>query len=230
MRVLDFDSLEIADRISALRKRARDSGINIVLRTDFANVYDEINATEGPETSPAYHPKSIDLTEEIGFFLMGYKDHGKLVHTQAMRLDHLGKTTLAEHWKQQIKRLWTDHHPGTGFGEPCAPSAEVICGRVVYHGDMWLHKDFRSTGLAPPLVRLGLCVGLQQLRPDFVYGFIEPALQAKGFGTRNGYPHQEPNALNWWKAPPGIDELEWMVWASKNDILNLVRTPDEAYG
>lgn len=217
--------------VARLRYKALRAGIRLEQVYDFHRIEDEANSINGrTPVTPAFSRENIDLSPATAFWICGYNDRGSLVHTQAVRLDDIRNMTLEGYWRQQIHRLWVTPAPDKGrLGPNLAMAAQHITGRVAYHGELWISPEYRNMEIAPMLCRLGMCHTYLQFDPDFMYGFVVKENVLRGFASRTGYPHQEADALNWEKAPHDYQH-EWLVWASRNDLANLVNKPDAAFG
>lgn len=175
----------------------------------------------GYPISEPFSPKYFDILPNDGVWIRGFDTNGKTISTQALRINDLGDKTLPEYWSKQLKRL----HGGQPANTAC-PGAHKITGRVVYHGEAWLHKDYqgRDKNIGGLLFQLGLITALLKWTPDFVYGFMKDAIVRSGFPLRGGYRHCEPCGSHWIERP-SVNPDDWLVWMSLQDIQYLSKPP-----
>lgn len=217
------DDLSLARLIADLDQEVANKGLRIELSTDFIEL-ERLCAKEADrdDVSVCFSPRQFDFTPASAFWLAGYSADGSLVHTQAMRLENLGGLSLAEHWNQQLRRLYVDMSDHAKLREFCGASTSIR-GNVVYHGEMWIAPSFRNNGLAQSLSRLCLAIGLMRWKPDWIYAFVSREVVLSGLAIRKGYLHFEPLAIEW-ENPPGLfDPDEWLVYVSKLDLCKLVK-------
>ena len=220
-----WDDLAIARFISEHETYAGSSGLRLELSTDFSRLETLCEATGGRGgLDPCFSPRYFDLTPAHAAWIGGWSENGTLLHTQAIRVDNLGGLSLAEHWRQQMRRLYADPIPGVAFERFCT-AVDRLGGTIAYHGAMWSHPDSRRAGLGSALSRLQLAIALNRFDPDWVYGFVSRDLIFSGYGLSEGYLHYEPCAITWSRDPGLFDPNDWLVYMTRHDLLNLVKQP-----
>ena len=229
---------EIRDRtgenIETITELARSQGLYLQIGSDFTVFKMARDAQLGrAPLSPMFDPSVCSFDPVDGFWIIGTDNRGRLVHTQAMRLNHLGTDTTLGQFLYANRVIYAppgeevdvDH---TVFNR--APSTRRIKGRVAYHGELWLSEEFRGNRNTTILPRLALGLALRQWSPDYAFGLMNPVLCCKGLQAREGYMHVEPGGILWHQ--PGKDEPleEWIVWMARDDLEYLMEfSPEPLY-
>ncbi len=177
-----------------------------------------------------FDPKHQFMTPTNAFWIAGFGHDGELIHTQAMRMLELGRSTLASYMRENfldfppsglpldLKR--SRYRPG--------PSAKRMNGRTVYHGEVWMggtKGQFRGSGLSCVLGRFAFMTAMLRWSPDHFFGFMPRAVAFKGFAERQGYMHAEPGALRWQMSESDKVLEGFMVWMANEDVRHLMLMP-----
>jgi hypothetical protein len=229
-------SMYSEDRVGAARLvanavgTAEDLGLSLYTGGDFS-VFSSIIRKGGrpSEVTVAFDCAHQPIDATNAFWVCGFDQAGKLVHTQALRLIDLEGGTLADY----MAKRFVDFPPaGVNFDLSKSmyvpgPRARNIAGRACYHGEVWIDNEshgLRGSGLAPMLGRMAIVLAMLKWRPDYVFGFMSKALSFKGFGLKEGYMHTEPSSLRLYQKD--VDQfLEgYMVWMAVEDLIHLIKT------
>ena len=192
------------------------------IEIETSNDFEEFEATcrdiEGRgELSEPFGGEYFDITPRDGLWIVGRRD-GKIVQTQAMRLDRLEGISLATHWTKQFERIH-DGMPGKNH----APGAFEMTGNVIYHGEMWVDKSLRGEGIAPTTCQYAHCLAMVKWAPDYIYCFMSDRNVAHGHNQRWGFSRAERGAIDWIRPPSDIDPTDWIAWSSMENILHNIR-------
>ncbi len=205
-------------------------GVAIEVGSDFDYYAEEVaEARPDQPIGPPFDHHSHYFTDQNAFWVMGRDRHDKIVHCQAMRLVDLAGGSLAGY----MTRRFRDYSP-VGLTLDLSrsryrpgPAARRIAGRVCYHGDLWLSRSIRGTGVTALLSRFALVTALLHLRPSYIFGFMGEGLAFRGLTEREGYMHAEPATLTW-QLSTSEDALEgFMVSVSREDLAQLLLVPPE---
>ncbi|MER9108078.1 hypothetical protein NKH95_29740 [Mesorhizobium sp. M0848] len=215
-------TLEVSKYISAADELGRKSGLQIMMGDDFEEYVGITSRLSGKSpTYPSFRPDCSDLPPGKAFWIVGRDREGKVAHVQAMRLDDLSNTNLAEHLGSL--RAWFAN-PKLKAG-PCsscrcdAPTARSITGLAAYRGDLWLREDFRGRGLSTSIGRIAFGLAWAKWSPDFIYALVAGWSIEKGIFNRYGYLHREPHGSVLHLPAHGIDDDEWLVWLTRDELL-----------
>ncbi|MBB4577679.1 hypothetical protein GGI59_006593 [Rhizobium lentis] len=223
-------TLEISKYIATAEELARQSGLTLTMGDDFKEYIGITSRLPGKSpTYPNFHPDCSDLQPGRAFWIVGRDGEQKVAHVQAMRLDNISNTSLAEHLRS-LRACFADPGLRAGVGSACscdAPTAHSITGLVAYRGDLWLREDFRGRGLMAFLGRLAFGLAWSKWSPDFIYGLVAGWYIEKGIADRCGYRHREPHGALLRLPAQGIDDDDWLVWLTRDDLLTMLLRPSE---
>ncbi|KAA3448422.1 hypothetical protein C7I87_22180 [Mesorhizobium sp. SARCC-RB16n] len=217
-------TLEVSKYICAANDLARKSGLHLTMGDDF-DEYVAITSTLPGKypTFPNFRPDCSDLSPEKAFWIMGRDQDGGIAHVQATRFDDLSNTTLAQHL-ESLRACFADPGLKAGPGSSCscsAPAARSITGRVAYRGDVWLREDFRGHDLAACLGPIAFAIAYLRWSPHFIYALVAEWYIQKGLAHQSGYFHQEPHGSILRLPDRGIDDNDWLVWLTRDELLKM---------
>lgn len=213
--------LELSKCIWALDDLAKKSGLRIATGDNFDEYVRITSRLPGkPPTTPHFRPDCSALPPGKAFWIVGRDREGSIAHVQAMRLDDISHTNLAEHLRS-LKGCYDDPDLKAGPSSSCscsAPTADTIKGLVAYHGDMWLREDFRGRDLTSFVGRLALGLAWAKWSPDLIYALVAGWIIEKGVVDRYGYQHREYGSIL--RLPAlGISHDDWLVWLTRDELL-----------
>ncbi|MHC2357535.1 hypothetical protein ACVMB3_007058 [Sinorhizobium meliloti] len=212
--------LEVSKYICAADELARRSGLHITMGDDFEEYVGITSRLPGkPPTTPNFRPDCSDLSLGKAFWIIGRDREGRVAHVQAMRLDDLSDTNIAEHL-ESLRACFADPcKAGPGSSCSCtAPTARMINGLVAYHGDIWLREDFRGRGLATIIGRIAFGLAWAKWSPDLIYALVAGWNIEKGIVDRYGYQHREPHGSTLRLPAWGIEDDDWFVWLTRDEF------------
>lgn len=213
--------------VTAILDLAIDFGLTIEMGSDF-KLYDSYVTkyrSHQPLGNP-FDPTLHDMSEDNGFWIIGWNKEGELVHTQAMRLYDLEGLTLAEYLDYSFHEFppsgldidmdRSNYRPG--------PGARRIAGKTCYHGELWVKGDdrYRGTGLPGMLARFALASCVLRWSPDFIFGFMPEKYAFTGLAEREGYMHTDPGALEWYAKGANAPLKGFMTYMGRDDLNHLI--------
>ncbi|QKC92386.1 hypothetical protein EB230_31475 [Mesorhizobium sp. NZP2234] len=220
-------TLELSRCICAADELGRKMGLHITMGDDFEKYVEITSSLPGKSpTYPSFRPDCSDLPPGKAFWIVGRDRDGRVAHVQALRLDHLSNTDVAEQLGS-LRAWFTDPTltAGPGSSSRCdAPTARSITGLVAYHGDIWLRKDFRGRDLSTFIGRIAFGLAWAKWSPDFIYALVADWHIEKGVVDQYGYLHQEPHGSVLHLPAFGIDDDDWLVWLTRDELLTTLRT------
>lgn len=213
-----YDPLNLAEFVGRRRADLADLGVMLETRDDFEALFDL--DLPGKKISEMFSPRHHDLLDQRARWICGSID-GQIVHVQAYRLIDTGTSTMERALRSEFNRV---------FGPPAAvplgsiaDALEEMCGRIVYHGDLWCHERLRGTGAGEKLGAIGVGSAMMTFDPDYVIGFMEQPLAGRGFFFREGYFHVEPLGAGYLRGAPFLLEDDWLVYCTRASLRKLVQ-------
>ncbi|MGY4447315.1 hypothetical protein ACVWZR_001975 [Bradyrhizobium sp. i1.3.1] len=123
-------------------------------------------------TYPNFRPDRSPIKTGEGYWMIGIDKNNEVALVEAARLYNLSHSNLAEHL-QSLKAFYADPTIHAHSQDHCtctAPTARKITGKVAYHGDFWLRRDFRGQGFPKIMAAILRGVSFSMWAPDFVCG------------------------------------------------------------
>lgn len=219
-------TLEVSTYICSLDRKARKAGVQFRMGEDFEEYLSITSKIAGKyPTFPNFRPDCSQLEPGQAFWVVGEDKFGKVAHVQALRVDDLAPTNLADHL-ESLKSCYADpaRHAGPDSSCVCvAPTARIISGVVAYHGDLWLRSDLRGRGLAPTLAGVAFGLAWAKWSPDFIYALVPSWLIQKGIADQYGYLHREAHGSVLRLPDRNIEDDDWLIWLTQRELSQLIK-------
>ncbi len=223
---IDFGPAEIlGPAFLQLDRAARERGIYLSISRDFGELA-EVNRNNREDwypLVPMFDSSIGGVSSENGFWIYGVNDRGAIVATQAARLYLWPDTTFVQEWENRTF-IYEDPARQSQPDERCTancPGAYNITGRVCHTGALWMHPDYRNTGIGSLLPRVTRAYALTTWYPDYMFGIakIRPSLSAQSVKRLYGWQHYD-RELNWYGSPHLGDITEIAVcWMNEQEVL-----------
>jgi hypothetical protein len=217
----------MAKNVSVIIRELEASGMRIEVGDDFSVYRRHRGSCAGRGgLYPIFDTASSFIDETNGFWICGFNDADELIHTQAVRMLDLSKTSLGKHFDvHRHKYITPDTTPDPDLTFYRGPEAlKSVTGFVGYCGDFWLPSRGlggpRSQGATSLLSRLLFELLQQTWQPDFVFALVPKRLAAKGAHLRYGYSHCEPG--QWVGPDQQITDEDYLIWMNSSDIQNVL--------
>lgn len=215
--------VEVTKHLTGALQNLETEGIRVEIGDDFAKYrgYRHNQAGRGP-VYPMFDIASSFIDHTNGFWICGFDDSDKLIHTQAVRLFDLSDTTLGGHLDlHRHKYITPDSTPDPDQTFYAGPDVlDTITGKVAYQGDFWLPARGlggpRSQGATALLSRVLLEITIAAWNPAFVFAFVPKQLALKGVHLRYGYWHCAPG--QWIGPDQQITDEDSLIWMSAKDM------------
>lgn len=222
-----INPLQISRFLHVYDEEALKKGIRLSIGFDFQAYLSitRVTPTKG-STSPSFQPDCSPIEPGDGFWMVGIDKNNDVAVLQAVRLFDLTRSNFAELLESR-KVDYGDPskyaHPGTTY--TCmAPSAKKMIGRVAYHGDAWVRRDFRGKGIPNIMAGIAFGVSLALWAPEFMCALVAPWLVDKGVVAQYGYAHHEAGGLL--MVEQNILSEYFLIWLTGNELRTRVERHD----
>ncbi len=218
------DPLAAVDVVHRLLARVQRHGLTVHTSNDFHAFMKARKHLRGDVVSPMFDPNIGELSSKAFWMSMADAD-GNIQCIQACRLDFVD-TSLADWVVGWMVGLYLKRGQlmVPEFLEPPLESrSRNVRGWLVYHGEMWMARDYRGVdNLFDNMASLAVVTAYVKWQPDAVWGLVSTGLAMRGQGNRMSYSHVERSFLRWNLAVPGVPENEWLVLSERQDLDFLV--------
>lgn len=224
MNVL-VNPLNVSRFLRAYDESAAQKGIELSIGFDF---HEYVSITQSLPTKkptyPNFRPDRSPIKSGEGYWMIGVDKNREVALVEAARLYDLSYSNFAEHL-ESLKAFYADPTVHAHPQDRCtctAPSAKKIAGRVAYHGDFWLRKDFRGQGMPAIMAAVLRGVSFAMWTPDFVVGLAERWLLHKGVLAQYGHTHHEHGGSILHLVEENIVDDDLLVWLTAEELRVLV--------
>ncbi|WP_150525087.1 hypothetical protein [Roseibium sediminis] len=222
--IVKKNQMELVKALGIYTNLIEDLGLVVTQEYDFNYLADICDDAHEHRLSEQFSPRYFDFTPDNSFWVCVSNRRGDILSFQAARLDYLAGISLKQHWAAQQRRIYCDPYPDQEpeLGVNHAYATEKITGRVVYHGEMWLHPDLRGgRKLGGPICRIGQLLAFLKWDFDYIYCFISDVLHHKGFTAAQGYQNCEPFGTDWVRPPSHIPTDDYLCWNQPHNLVRL---------
>ncbi|MER9331439.1 hypothetical protein [Mesorhizobium sp. M0488] len=217
--------LEVSRYICSIHTTIRRLGMEVEVGDDFDEYINITKDVVGKApTYPNFRPDCSWLESGRAFWIVGRDRSGQVAHVQALRMDDLSTTSLAEHL-ESLKGCYAHPKSMASSDSSCAchaPAARQIAGIVAYHGDLWLRDDFRGQGFPSALAGIAFGLAWAKWSPDFIYALVPTWIIEKGVADQYGYLHREPHGSVLRLSNLGIKDDDSLIWLTKSELSGLI--------
>lgn len=207
---------------------AARKGIKLFIGFDFQEYVSITRATptKGP-TYPTFRPDRSPIRPGEGYWIIGVDKNNDVAALEAARLYDLSQSNFADHL-QSLKVFCADPAIYAHPEDRCtciAPSAKKITGKVAYHGDLWVCRDFRGRGLREIITRIAHGMSFTMWAPDFLCALVARWTLDKGVDEML---HHEPGGSILRLVEEGISDDDWLSWLTGKELRSKFDHQDKA--
>lgn len=219
MRSVVYPS-QVSRLLEVYDDRAARKGIKLFIGFDFHEYVSITRATPTKEpTYPTFRPDRSPIRPGEGYWIIGVDTNNDVAASEAARLYDLSESNFAEHL-QSLKVFCADRAIYSHPEDRCtciAPGAKTITGKVAYHGDLWVRRDFRGQGLREIITRVAHGVSFAMWAPDFLCALVARWTLDKGVDEML---HHEPGGSILRLVEEGIADDDWLSWLTGEELRN----------
>jgi hypothetical protein len=212
--------LALAKAVTNLNEELERNGFNVEVSSDF-QLFNEVKlVVRQKPLSPLFDPAINDFAEERAFWMRLTNDAGETVALQAYRNDAVA-TSLADWCLPYMIGLYVRRNEllvPTQTQPPVGSIARRLRGNLVYHGELWVDRQFRPRSLTDTFSKLGMLLALIKWQPDAVWALTSHAMATHGYSYRLGYSYMERGFLRWQWLSEGMDEVEYLCVAEREAL------------
>ncbi|MFK4719275.1 hypothetical protein ABIE89_000375 [Bradyrhizobium niftali] len=200
---------------------AAQKGIRLLIGFDFREYVSITQATPTKmKTYPVFRPDRSPIQPRHGFWMAGFDRNSQVAVLQAVRLYDLSGSNFAEHL-QSLKVFYADPTTHAHSQDCCickSPSAVKIVGKVAYHGDAWVRRDYRGQGIPKIMAGIAFGVSFAMWTPDFVCALVPRWIVEKGVLAQYEYTHHEPGGAILQLVEEGFADEDWLAWITGEEL------------
>lgn len=218
--------LQVSRFLQVYDDAATEKGIKISIGFDFHEYVSIRRVT--PTTRPAYpnyRPDRSPIKSGEGYWIKGVDKNNEVAILEAARLYDLSQSNFAEHL-QSLRAFYADPTVHAHPQDRCickAPTAHKMSGKVAYHGDLWVRRDFRGQGMGKIVGGIERGASLAMWAPDFLSAHVASwALDKKVYDIA----HYEPGGAILQLVEEDIVDNDWLVWLTGSELRSLVERED----
>lgn len=207
---LYVDEIELAEFVAELNGRIRARGIQLsTIRDMSAGARAHASARADSPLTPVFTDQVRGGEFGEGRWLVGRDEDGKVVALQALRALNIS-SSLADHLGRNAAYYAADEKDAdhSRARSECRLTHRMS-GRVVYHGEVWLHESMRGAGLAFVMPRMAMAIAVSAFGAEWVFGLSYPKTAHRGILSRYGYWRNIPGALVW---RDQVGEVQYSNW------------------
>ncbi|QQO13853.1 hypothetical protein JJB99_31575 [Bradyrhizobium diazoefficiens] len=219
--------LQVSRFLQVYDDAAAQKGIKLSIGFDFHEYVSITRATPTkPPTYPNFRPDRSLIRPGEGYCIIGVDKNNEVALLSAARLYDLSLSNFAEHL-QSLKAFYADPIVHAHPQDRCtciAPSAKKMTGKVAYHGDFWVRRDFRGQGMTRIEAGIAHAVSFAMWSPDFICALVGSWLLDKGLSEM---PHYEPGGSILKLVEEGIADDDSLNWITGEELRSRVNRHDE---
>lgn len=200
---------------------AAQKGIKISIGFDFHEYTSITRATPTKTpTYPNFRPDRSSIKAGEGYWIMGVDNNNEVAVFDAARLYNLSHSNFAEHL-ESLEAFYADPTIHAHPQDRCtciAPSAKKMTGKVAYHGDLWIRRDYRGQGMPKIIAGIAHGVSFGMWAPDFLCALVPRWSLDKGVVAQYEMLHHEPGGALLQLVEGDIVDDDWLIWVTGEEL------------
>ncbi|WP_051390244.1 hypothetical protein [Bradyrhizobium sp. Ec3.3] len=222
------DLLQVSRFLQVYDAAIAQKGIKLSMGFDFDKYVSIARSTptKGPP-NPSFRPDRSLIKLGEGYWFAGVDENNEVAFLSTARVYDLSHSNFAEHL-QSLKVFYADPKVHANRPARCTciePIAKKMTGKVAYHGEYWLRRDFRGRGMSRIIAKIQQTMTLAMWAPDFLCALVERWSVDKGLIPQYGYAHCEVGGMLQ-LAEIDFEEEYWLIWRTGEELRSLVESHD----
>ncbi|QQN65465.1 hypothetical protein JIR23_06860 [Bradyrhizobium diazoefficiens] len=197
---------------------AAQKGIKFLIGFDFHEyvLITRATPTKSP-TNPNFRLDRSQIEAGEGYWIMGVDKNNDVIGVEAARLYRLSHSNFAEHL-ESLKAFYADPTRHAHPQDRCictAPAAKKITGKVAYHGDLWVRRDFRGQGIRRIITRITHAASFALWAPEYLCALVARWTLDKGL---DDMLHHEAGGAILRLVEDNVVEDNWLSWLTGEEL------------
>ena len=217
--------LAIAMLVSDCVRRLAESDILVEQTTDFEYAMATIETLDKPCLTEYMSPMKNDFFESNCFWLILTDQEGQPGGMLGARCDDSGREPLSSYACRKLRNIFPEEHEIPVDPMRLPRIADEISGRIVYAGDLYLSRSFRTTNLQVlrTVVVLMYCLMFLKWKElDWIYAFKRDRDVARGAAWLYQFTRNYPMAHSWTKPPSDKSGENWLAAMTRAELVDLL--------
>jgi len=184
-----------------------------------------IDNLDKPYLTEYLSPLKNDFFQTNCFWLIFNDQNGQPGGLIGCRMDDSGEEPLSSYACRKLRNIFPEESDIPVQPDRLPRIADEIKGRVVYCGDLYLSRAFRTTNrrVLRIIVVLVYCVIFLKWKDlDWIYAFMRDRDVARGAAWLYQFPRNYPMAHSWTKPPSDQTGENWLAAMSRLELMDML--------
>jgi hypothetical protein len=218
------DPLATVKAIAKLLEQSKENGLELAISSDFEELQRTRHEARGDQVSPMFDPEISLLDDDRAFWLCARLASGRPIALQAFRLDivHPNLAEWALGWMAGLYLKRKELVLPRRVDPPFNTRAQLMSGKLVYHGELWIDRHHRNRHCFDIFPRAGMLLAYMKWLPSGLWSLVSESMATRGHMVRMGYGHLERGFFSWEWEPNGAEQVEWVGLADSAHLEHLI--------
>ena len=221
----DLSELSTAILAAECMRRLAAQDIYVEQTSDFDRAMRIIEQLDKPYLTDYMSPLKNDFFESNCFWLILNDQDGNPGGMVGARYDDSGREPLSSYAVRKLRNLFPEENDVPVRMDRLPRIAEEISGKVVYTGDLYLSRAFRTSNrnnLRIIVLLLYTVMALKWNDLDWIYAFMRDHDVRRGAAWLYHFPRSYPMAHSWTKSPSVESGENWLAAMSRLELMDLL--------
>ena len=206
-------------------RRLESENIFVAQSSDLDHAMTVIEQLDKPYLTDYLSPLKNDFFRTNCFWFIFNDQHGQPGGLIGCRMDDSGQEPLSSYACRKLRNMFPEEDEIPVQPDRLPRIADEIKGRVVYAGDLYLSRSFRTTNrrVLRMIVVLVYCVMFLKWKDlDWIYAFMRDRDVARGAAWLYQFPRNYPMAHSWTKPPSDQTGENWLAAMSRLELMDML--------
>ena len=224
-RAEDLPELSTTMLAAECIRRLEAADIFVEQTSDFDRAMQTIEQLDKPYLTDYMSPLKNDFFESNCFWLVFNDGDGQPGGLVGTRFDDTGREPLSSYAIRKLRSVFPEEADVPVQHDRLPRIAEEISGNVVYMGDLYLSRAFRTSNRQTlrliALLNYTL-ITLKWTNLDWIYAFMRDRDVRRGAAWLYHFPRSYPMAHSWTKPPSDQSGDNWLAAMSRLELMDLL--------